>query len=63
MYFYNIIEPKVQLLYVDLFCFRIGVNGFDNPMRDPKTEEVKKHVGLVSTKKTNDNNIFNAIII
>lgn len=28
--------------------FRIGVNGFDNPMRDPKTEEVKKQVGLVS---------------
>lgn len=24
------------------------MNGFDNPMRDPKTEEVKKQVGLVS---------------
>jgi len=31
-------------------CFRIGVNGFDNPMRDPKTEEVKKQVGLVSSE-------------
>lgn len=25
--------------------FRIGLCGFDNPMRDPKTEEVKKQVG------------------
>jgi len=25
--------------------FRIGVNGFDNPMRDPKTEEFKNQIG------------------
>jgi len=25
--------------------FRIGLAGFDNPMRDPKTEEVKRHIG------------------
>lgn len=25
--------------------FRIGVNGFDNPMRDPKTEEFKAQIG------------------
>ncbi|XP_031623535.1 uncharacterized protein LOC116340913 isoform X2 [Contarinia nasturtii] len=24
---------------------RIGLSGFDNPMRDPKTEELKRHVG------------------
>ncbi|CAK1602356.1 unnamed protein product [Parnassius mnemosyne] len=24
---------------------RIGLCGFDNPLRDPKTEEVKKHIG------------------
>lgn len=42
-------KPEV-LHSIDLF-FRIGVNGFDNPMRDPKTEEVKKQVGLVSIKK------------
>ena len=27
--------------------FRIGLAGFENPMRDPKTEEVKKHIGQV----------------
>ena len=27
--------------------FRIGLAGFDNPMRDPKTEEVKRHIGQV----------------
>ncbi|XP_039301260.1 uncharacterized protein LOC111043775 [Nilaparvata lugens] len=25
--------------------FRIGLCGFDNPMRDPKTEELKRHIG------------------
>jgi len=25
--------------------FRIGVNGFENPMRDPKTEEFKNQIG------------------
>ncbi|XP_022901222.1 uncharacterized protein [Onthophagus taurus] len=25
--------------------FRIGLNGFDNPMRDQKTSECKKHIG------------------
>ena len=28
--------------------FRIGLAGFDNPMRDAKTEEVKRHIGQVS---------------
>ena len=27
--------------------FRIGLAGFDNPMRDPKTEEAKRHIGQV----------------
>ena len=27
--------------------FRIGLAGFDNPMRDSKTEEVKRHIGQV----------------
>ena len=26
---------------------RIGLAGFDNPMRDSKTEEVKRHIGQV----------------
>ena len=28
--------------------YRIGLNGFDNPMRDPKTETVKQLIGEVS---------------
>ena len=28
--------------------FRIGLAGFDNPMRDNKTEDVKRHIGQVS---------------
>lgn len=31
------------------FVDRIGLSGFDNPMRDPKTEELKRHVGQVCT--------------
>ena len=27
--------------------FRIGLAGFDNPMRDNKTEEAKWHIGQV----------------
>ena len=27
--------------------FRIGLSGFDNPMRDAKTEDVKRHIGQV----------------
>lgn len=30
-----------------MFFYRIGLSGFDNPMRDPKTEELKRHVGQV----------------
>ena len=28
-----------------IFIYRIGVNGFENPMRDPKTEEFKLQIG------------------
>lgn len=28
---------------------RIGLCGFDNPMRDQKTDELKRHIGQVST--------------
>ena len=31
--------------------FRIGLSGFENPMRDAKTEEVKRHIGQVSTEQ------------
>ena len=30
--------------------FRIGLAGFENPMRDAKTEEVKRHIGQVNAK-------------
>lgn len=29
-------------------CFRIGLCGFENPMRSPKTDEVKRQIGQVS---------------
>ena len=35
--------------------FRIGLAGFDNPLRDSKTEEVKRHIGQVSDCSGNVN--------
>lgn len=34
--------------------FRIGLSGFDNPMRDAKTEEVKRHIGQGCKIKMDD---------
>ena len=34
--------------------FRIGLAGFENPMRDPKTEEVKRHIGQVRDREWTD---------
>lgn len=34
--------------------FRIGVNGFENPMRDPKTEEFKRQIGTGCKLKMDD---------
>ncbi|RZF34634.1 hypothetical protein LSTR_LSTR012716 [Laodelphax striatellus] len=39
--------------------FRIGLCGFDNPMRDPKTEELKKHIGHgIKVKMDDQGNIL-----
>ncbi|XP_049773048.1 uncharacterized protein LOC126161331 isoform X2 [Schistocerca cancellata] len=39
--------------------FRIGLCGFDNPMRDAKTEEVKRHIGQgVKVKMDDQGNIL-----
>jgi len=35
--------------------YRIGLCGFDNPMRDPKTQEVKRHIGHGVKVKMDDN--------
>lgn len=36
--------------------YRIGLNGFDNPLRDQKTDIIKHHIGDVSiTTKKNEN--------
>ena len=32
----------------NIFLFRIGLNGFDNPMREQKTEECKRRIDEVS---------------
>ena len=34
--------------------FRIGVNGFDNPLRDTKTEEFKEQIGKGCKLKMDD---------
>ena len=34
-------------MYIINFLFCSGLAGFDNPMRDTKTEEVKRHIGQV----------------
>jgi hypothetical protein len=39
--------------------YRIGLNGFDNPMRDPKTEETKRNIGLgIKVKMDEDGNVL-----
>ncbi|XP_075234685.1 expansion isoform X2 [Lycorma delicatula] len=39
--------------------FRIGLCGFDNPMRDPKTEELKRHIGHgIKVKMDDQGNIL-----
>lgn len=37
-----------SVLFLCLSLSRIGLCGFDNPMRDPKTDELKRHVGQVN---------------
>lgn len=32
--------------------YKIGMNGFDNPMRDALTKTVKRHIGKVSAGHT-----------
>uniref|UniRef100_A0A2L2YNW9 Dwarfin sma-2 n=3 Tax=Entelegynae TaxID=74971 RepID=A0A2L2YNW9_PARTP len=34
--------------------YKIGLNGFENPMRDPKTEEAKRHIGHGVKNKMDD---------
>ena len=39
--------------------FRIGLAGFDNPMRDPRTEEAKRLIGqVIMWKKMSKNMVF-----
>lgn len=40
----------IAIVALIFFSYRIGLCGFDNPMRDAKTEEVKKHIGQVSSR-------------
>ena len=44
--FYNGKFTFLPNFYLIIYIFfRIGVNGFENPMRDPKTEEFKSQIG------------------
>lgn len=39
--------------------YRIGLNGFDNPMRDQKTEDLKRNIGLgIKVKMDQDGNVL-----
>ena len=38
------IEDRILIIF-SFLIYRIGVNGFENPMRDPKTEEFKNQIG------------------
>lgn len=44
---------KILLLF-----FRIGLCGFDNPHRDQKTEEVRRHIGQVRFSSLYNKNIL-----
>jgi hypothetical protein len=37
-----------------IYYLRIGVNGFENPLRDAKTEEFKKQIGSGCKLKMDD---------
>ena len=39
--------------------FRIGLAGFDNPMRDPRTEEAKRLIGQVLMWKKSPKSLQN----
>ncbi len=48
--FRSVCHLFVSVLGVDVSVLgRIGLSGFENPMRDPKTEEVKRLIGQVSS--------------
>lgn len=41
----------MRLLSLSLSFSRIGLCGFDNPMRGPKTDELKRQIGQVNKSK------------
>ena len=36
---------EIKKINFSSFSVRLGLNGFSNPMRDPKTEEFKENIG------------------
>ena len=48
---------------INVALFRIGVNGFENPLRDPKTEEFKKQIGTGCKLKMDDTGRFLILIL
>ena len=45
---------KANYLMICILILRIGVNGFENPLRDAKTEEFKKQIGSGCKLKMDD---------
>lgn len=50
---------ELYYIYFGKLICRIGLCGFDNPMRDPKTEESKRHINQgVKIKMDEQGNIL-----
>ena len=48
----NLLKPEFEIIILFYFLpFRIGLCGFDNPLRDAKTTEVKRQIGQVRNSK------------
>lgn len=47
-----LVETKNKNVFFSLFISRIGLCGFENPMRSPKTDEIKRQIGQVSIEKS-----------
>lgn len=49
VFFFNFSRIVVRFIIIFLYIshFRIGLCGFENPMRSPKTDELKRQIGQV----------------
>lgn len=50
-FFWGLKIEQEHFLIRKIISFRIGLCGFDNPLRDAKTTEVKRQIGQVRNSK------------